>query len=579
MLDYVTILFGCFEQLNRQNWDHIHVSDEVKRKRAAKKAKQYSVWLSIEISDVATSTLRHLRHIPRQSEKARDDVDRCICCMMDLIRYQEQKFMCRNATAMLQRISKICAMSGLQDYVVAKYGSILASLFVLIKAKESEIDPRQISEIMWSCGKLGRAVLKLRAPSMDLKTVGEAERTIDVAEFVASLIDKSEELRDSFTPTDVLVFTRGVIDLPYPEGHMAVARLLACLESKVTEFNGQDVSNLLWCLTRPGIDPQDSLVAGILAHAQTVVQQMTTQGLANTVWALAKMDTKNCAKLLAGIVNSTEDRLESFKPQEIANMTWGLARLRFRPTLKMLSRLADVSVDRHRFFNSQEICNLLEAFAVFGFQHPKFLSASQSKFMALDEGFSLRDTMSVVQSFAILDFLDDDFLSVALSRASEYGIDNMMDFQRCQLYQGILHLRMMCPQSQACQRIPDEIENACCAAWILQEEHTEPDDVSKEVLRVMSESGLAQCSVCNSIGPSSAFLGSTVTTNDGTQFVLQIMTSNAQFTNQPELETGLMKWREKMLAASGLFMLKVDPAQWCKFRSYDQKVGYLKKQL
>ncbi|CAD7703026.1 unnamed protein product [Ostreobium quekettii] len=499
--------------------------------------------------------------------------------MTDLIALQEPKFNCRNATAMVQRIANVSVKGGVQDFVIQQYGSVLTSLFVLIKAKWKEMDARQISELVWSFARLGSAMLTLRAPPMDLKTVGETTiGNVDAGELFVELVEMSEDYCKDFTPTDVLILVRGIVDMPYPKGYGTAQRLIAGLKSIVTDFNSQDVANLLWCLTKPELGSHDDLLVDVVKHAETLVREFTPQGVANTAWALAKLQCQECETLLAVITTTVEDNLEGFKPQEVANLAWAMARLMYLPRPKFLSRLADLGADRLRLFNFQETCNLLFAFSVFAFQDPGFLAACRAKFLGAGSDVGLRDAMSAVASFAVLDCLDDDIMSWAIQRADDHGFENMNASQRRQLYQGVLHMRLMQPDAQAVAQMPVEVDVTCRASWLDEEERYEPTGTTAEVLQAAQRGDLGECCSQAAFGPESAFCGSTLSTKDGTTFVLGTG-DYLRFRNMPKMATGQMKWREKMLATSGLFVLRVDPNEWGAMNSEERKVAYLRRKL
>eukprot|EP00798_Chlamydomonas_sp_ICE-L_P018215 gene18215-24666_t len=128
---------------------------------------------------------------------------------------------------------------------------------------------------------------------------------------------------------------------------------LEVVSSRLAEFNGQNVSNVMWSLVQLKVTPEPQWAANLVYHLQACHTSMVPQHVSTVMWSLAKMGfslNKEASALLEGLVRV--QLLKEGLAQDMRSMgSAGLPDL--EPTAGALC------------FSSQELSNIIYAFAKF----------------------------------------------------------------------------------------------------------------------------------------------------------------------------------------------------------------------
>ena len=183
---------------------------------------------------------------------------------------------------------------------------------------KGELEPRQVSNVLWSLGKLSDDVDISKGLLMALvKSLGEKASGMEPQGLSNSLL--------------ACVQLKGVA----PEKVLSALPILAAeISTKAEGMKPQELSNSLWAATRLKDDAPEVLTAlpKLAAQISIKAKDMAPQALANSLWASAQLKDhashEDVQKLVAALVGQIQDKAGGMNSQQLSNSLWAAAQLK-----------------------------------------------------------------------------------------------------------------------------------------------------------------------------------------------------------------------------------------------------------
>ncbi|KAL4430994.1 hypothetical protein ABPG75_006250 [Micractinium tetrahymenae] len=168
--------------------------------------------------------------------------------------------------------------------------------------------PQSLSNIAWAY-----ATLRHKPPAPFLRTLGAA----------------AERQLRAFEPQGLSLLVWSLASLGCRHNRLFSSIVALCRERPglLRQFEGQNISNLLWGFCRAGFCPDDSFLQDIAEEAELRVCDMKPQELFNIAWAFAQLG-HHPRRLFELIAWETAPRTFDFSTQELSNTLWALAKCR-----------------------------------------------------------------------------------------------------------------------------------------------------------------------------------------------------------------------------------------------------------
>jgi hypothetical protein len=203
----------------------------------------------------------------------------------------------------------------------------LVNLLASLKEKSSS---RQLSESLWSCGK----IIAWERQEMEL------------------LYDEDSEMEDP----------------PYLENALKIAKELS---TRAEELSPSDVAQIFWGIGRLEIE-DDELVSVFANRTIEISSSMNSVEVSNVLWGIAKVQFRD-----GKLVGSLSDRLAAddiiiSSPQVASSILFSLGRLQWKDET-VYQKLSKIMIDQIQDVNAQSVANTLWAFRVVRLSPPQEL--------------------------------------------------------------------------------------------------------------------------------------------------------------------------------------------------------------
>ena len=191
------------------------MSEEVKQKRAAKKARGYAIWMSMEIRKVLDVTLLRLGRVPTDDCQQTEIIQSAMDRFSAFLKYQEHKINARNAIGMLHAIAKLTTKSCQPQRLLQLYGSLVVSLFAIVEDHIEVFNGRAVCELIWTFQTLGPDLMHLTAPMLPISLTNQRE--VDLRSILHSILERASQERVTFKPVDSVIMLRSLLYMDWIE--------------------------------------------------------------------------------------------------------------------------------------------------------------------------------------------------------------------------------------------------------------------------------------------------------------------------------------------------------------------------
>ena len=119
----------------------------------------------------------------------------------------------------------------------------------------------------------------------------------------------------------------------------------AAAVARISEFNPQDFSNLIWAFAKLNHTPGPTFQVEFEEAALDNMRSFNTQNLSNTAYAYAALDLPGARNILPFVSVHLADRLSECRPQELVMVLWAYARCNFDPGPDAMAGIEAAAMD------------------------------------------------------------------------------------------------------------------------------------------------------------------------------------------------------------------------------------------
>ena len=227
-----------------------------------------------------------------------------------------------------------------------------------------------------------------------------------------TVASRSIEILDQFDERHLsnLIYANGLVRHFKTEDGSEIFDILALQAAKLHNFNGQDLSNMLWAYAHVKV-PNSTLFqeAGDSIVGLENLNDFKAQEVANIIWSYATLNEHH-PQLFEKVADHILQLpgLGKFKPQELANLVWAYSTANESNHQlfgwMLYKKVADhiVGLDRMDKFKPQELSNILLAYAKAGEEYPGLFEkvANHIVMGRLESRFNEQDVSNTVWAFA-----------------------------------------------------------------------------------------------------------------------------------------------------------------------------------
>ncbi|KAI8475403.1 MAG: hypothetical protein J3K34DRAFT_517425 [Monoraphidium minutum] len=274
----------------------------------------------------------------------------------------------------------------------AAWPPLLLRLWRRLQPQLGQRGPRELSNTVWACGKLGFA----EAPLLDacLARLGYRVDERQARQLVAALAEqrrqaKPEELSNTLWAAATMglplleqlarqlnisntLWAAATMGLPLPE--QQARQLVAALVERRQEAKPQELSNTLWAAATMGLPLPEQLARQLVAALVEWRQEAAPQNISNTLWAAATMGLPLPEQQARQLVAALVERRQEAKPQELSNTLWAAATMGLALPEQLARQLVAALVERRQEAKPQELSNTLWAAATMRLPLPEQLA-------------------------------------------------------------------------------------------------------------------------------------------------------------------------------------------------------------
>ncbi|MGK3735947.1 MAG: hypothetical protein ACI90V_002788 [Bacillariaceae sp.] len=231
-----------------------------------------------------------------------------------------------------QSLSPAEISSSLYAYAKANYVQDMGVFDHLVKLLASSMhicSPRQLSQTLWSCGKMIKWERQER------------------------LLPEEQNIKKE--------------DPPYLDDALTIMKELS---SRVEDLSPADVAQIIWAMGR--LEIQDDKLMSIFANRVVdICSSMNSAEVSNVLWGIVRVRYKDRI-----LIESLSDRLTTkdirISPQEAASVLFSMGKLSWKDE-HLFGKLSTIMIDQIQDVNAQSIANTLWAFQAIRIRAPREL--------------------------------------------------------------------------------------------------------------------------------------------------------------------------------------------------------------
>ena len=225
----------------------MNVSEEVKQKRAAKKAKHLSIWLSMENAKVIQHAMNRIRKLPRGAATRQQIVDVTLRKYTAVLEYHERKFNLQNVVGIFHAVARLIDASADPQAITEKHGLFIGELCKIVREQLQDLDGRAVCELLWALHKMrvGDVVNSVRSQPSTVIILEETDRD----SLIQSILEHANKPEIAYNAQDRAILVHTLLKMQIADQQsILVQNLLAGAVKQISDFQPQDVSMLVWCL-------------------------------------------------------------------------------------------------------------------------------------------------------------------------------------------------------------------------------------------------------------------------------------------------------------------------------------------
>ena len=488
---------------------------------------------------------------------------------------------------------------------------LLSELHQLSVRLQQQCEARQLSNIIWSCGRLcspatGQLLLpvflhacSVRQPvpqdvsnvlwaAADLQLQLTADELQQLITFFAAVLPDAS--LQAVSNTLWAVASKGQ-QVPPPQLQQLLGRFLAVLPAA----NPQDLSNTLWAVAAMGQQVPQQQLRQLLGRFIVVLPDATPQAVSNTLWAVAAMGQQLPSAQLQKVLAAFDTMLPAANSQNLSNLLWACGKMKYIPT-QLLQALQQHPQQLQQLITAAEpqaLANIAWACGELGHTGqllPGALLQQAGKFVqdGCTGSFKPQELCNLCWSAAVLDLQQCVPQVLQLAAAASQLVSTASDAELQQLHQ--VHLWLLdsqlpspgqglsgCLTQQQLEQCRASWEQSIVATAKLQSSQLQ-QSVYAAVLQLPPNTWQQQPQPEQPTADKACLIDIAAVTASGIQVAIEV--EGPQHYVQPDSTlSGTTQSRNRTLAARGYAVISIPYWDWDEQRSTAQQQQYLLAKL
>lgn len=499
------------------------------------------------------------------------------------IRAQEQHLNHINVSTLVHRLGRFVARSGTQEYLCKVHATFLGRLMALVFLHAKTFDKRNIANVVWGMGKIGPLLQAVPIPYITFEILMDA--IMDRA--------KGKTNREMFSHRHLSNFLYGLACLEHHRHKAQIEEFSVQAIHVMDDFLDSELSNFVWALGKFRHFDRKGVLAKAVQSAKKRVNSMGPQEISNFLWGLAVMEHLDCRDLLDMLLVPHTQNLwtKDKSSQTISMFVWSAHHLGFKigsisaddlissPFSQAARVDTQQTVDLSNF-QPQHVVTVLYAYSQFGYKSKRvdgFVLATKIFFLKFASLFNNQDVSMMAWSLMMMDELDGATMSRILYHVRYVKpTDPLSPEDVRQLYQCLLHLRLLHPEVVISQVIPSEVEKIWRGVWMVRQRTSPVPDWVSHALVHLEKMGYvckARCMVGGIVNTT------TLDFEDGMKYALEGLSYTRQYTNVVDAPRANITWKMRLLRTLGYEIVELEESKWEGLYGEDKIREYLRHRV
>lgn len=475
----------------------------------------------------------------------------------------------------------------------------LADIILMANDKIREFQVNQISIITWSLGKIARGLKNTTTMTSSSSSSSTVAVPTEFHDLVEKLGNQAEFSLYRFSPQNLSNFLLGLSYLQNDSCRKLYFTISVIIKRKLLSFKAQELSNVIWSMATLNFNDIINFLDTFVNHVKVRYHEFKPEEISAILWSLATMKYYDCEKLIERFILRLKDlRNEKrfISDQSFANLLWSFQQFHIKVNDSVIDALLDqwkITVHTNPSFytpkmefinlskyKAQHVFNILFAFADFGYNSKNvnlYISASIEFFRNRWHLFNGQDIGNYLWSLMVFEgqWLDEAMLLEGIDKYKEYGFHKMSLRDIRQMYQCIIHIRIMNPNVDLSECLPRNIEEHWQKIWSDRQKTSPLPLWLTDVLWTYESMGYPcrhRFLVYDLVNTS------TIEISKKTKVAIEGISYLRRFQNLPGQPIMRFLWKLKILEKLGYQVILIDQVEWETLKGDDRK-EYLKSKL
>lgn len=520
------------------------------------------VSLNHRIIEIAAKTLQKIKVYGKKHPKTKEAILLLLEDYNQLL--NEEIWNIINCVTLTHRLGWIFSAMDRPRWLSDEAAVLLTSLLVLLSQQTNDLNERQLSNVIWAFGNMGRELLSL-----------PFEET-SIPELYSQFFVRIMKL-EAFQAQEISNCITGLAKMNFKTStcQPVLDHLTRLAVPLIDAFNPQEITNCLWALGVFRYNPQNGFMNACLSCLSSNLSTFDPRYIANILWSWARLELRS-VHLLPKLEVFFDENMLNFTEHGIPMVFWSFAKLNYIPRQKTFRKAVRVVMGRLESFSTLGLTNFVYACAIFGFpMDPEMAERLKKAFIANKDAFSVQNMCIFVWAMTILFCLDLELFNCVFAdpRLQEASLKAT---EKRQLYQCMVHMQFFVPGgNRALHSLPKKWVQDCCECWEEGQNTKWRDGVCLAVMLQLQKMGyVAEPQFLISKGLARYSVDVVRRMQDSTRMAIEVTIPIHQFRNNPNRIEGPRLWAMKLMERQGLQILQIDAEHWKRLKK-DGRIDYL----
>ena len=477
-----------------------------------------------------------------------------------------------NCVTMIHRVGLIFGAVNRTSTLFDRCQDVLIDLIHLLSSFYHKFDARQLSNVVWALGNIGRSLFVL------------PYNGISFPRLYSDLLRRVMEITD-YRPPEIASCMTGMakMQLKAQTCRLALDHLTYLAVMSMNEFRPKAMAGLFWALGSFPYRPKNGFIRSAVQRMSQTLDDFEPREMSNVIWGFAHLDARaSLVHLLPLMEKHFLREIWNYTEQGMSLVLWSFAKLRYLPQKGTMDKAMKYLKFRLNNLSPQSMSHVVYACAIFGYSlPPDILDRLQISFLERSQDFTLQLRCLFVWSLAILFSLELSlFQSVVRDMEKGDWKGELSESEKRQLYQCMIHVQFFVPGgNRAMHQVPKELLADCQMAWEHGQYSKWRDAVCLAVLVQLQGMGYTPFSQLLTSKGLARYSVDVVRRADRIEHIaIEISIAKHCFANNKNMIEGPRLWAMKLLKRNGFKVLQIHAEIW-KTSSIEERRAYLTQLL